>query len=75
MALRGPAGVVHDIIVDPERREGGVGRKLLEAALAALAERGAPRVVLHTAAKNATAQRLFEAAGFRPTMIEMTREA
>jgi ribosomal protein S18 acetylase RimI-like enzyme len=74
MALRGPAGVLQDIIVDEARRGGGVGRRLLEAVLAALAARGAPRVVLSTAAKNAAAQRLFERAGFRPTMLEMTRE-
>ena len=74
MALRGPAGVIHDLAVDPDHRRGGVGQRLLAAALEALARRGAPRVVLFTAQKNAAAQRLFAAAGFRPTMIEMTRE-
>jgi ribosomal protein S18 acetylase RimI-like enzyme len=74
MALRGPAGVLHDIVVDPERRGRGVGRLLLDAALAFLRSRGAPRVVLWTAARNAPAQRLFESAGFRQTMVEMTRE-
>jgi RimJ/RimL family protein N-acetyltransferase len=42
--------------------------------LEALAVRGAPRVVLWTAARNEAAQRLFTEAGFRHTMIEMTRE-
>ncbi|GLC25269.1 GNAT family N-acetyltransferase [Roseisolibacter agri] len=74
MALRGPAGVLHDIIVEPDRRRHGIGRQLLDAALAALAARGAPRVVLSTAAANAQAQRLYASVGFRPTMIEMTRE-
>jgi ribosomal protein S18 acetylase RimI-like enzyme len=74
MSLRGPAGVLHDIVVDPARRRTGVGRTLLEATLDALAARGAPQVVLWTAARNEAAQRLFAAAGFRPTMIEMTRE-
>ena len=74
MALRGPAGVLYDIIVDPEHRGRGVGRMLLDATLAFLKSRGAPRVVLSTAARNAPAQRLFEGAGFRWTMIEMTRE-
>ena len=32
------------------------------------------RAVLWTAAQNTGAQRLFDAAGFRTTMIEMTRE-
>ncbi len=74
MALRGPAGVLHDILVDPTERGQGIGRLLLEATVAALAERGAPRVVLATAARNEGGQRLFARAGFRPTMIEMTRE-
>lgn len=74
MALRGPAGVLQDIIVDPEYRGRGVGRQLLDAALAELTARGAPQVVLSTAARNVSAQRLFARAGFRPTMIEMTRE-
>ena len=74
MSLRGPAGIVYDIVVDPEQRGQGVGTLLLEATLAALKERGAPRVVLSTAEQNAPAQRLFARAGFRRTMIEMTRE-
>ena len=74
MALRGPAGALYDIVVDPAHRKHGVGRLLLEATLAALAEKGAPRVVLSTADRNEPAQRLFAHAGFRRTMIEMTRE-
>jgi ribosomal protein S18 acetylase RimI-like enzyme len=74
MALRGPAGVIYDLVVEPARRRGGIGRALLEATLAALAGLGAPRVVLSTATRNDAAQRLFTLAGFRPTMLEMTRE-
>ena len=74
MSLRGPAGVLYDIVVDPAHRGRGVGRMLLDATLAALQARGAPRVVLSTAERNETAQRLFARAGFRRTMIEMTRE-
>lgn len=74
MSLRGPAGVLHDIVVDPAHRGAGVGRALLDATAAALRARGAPRVVLSTAHRNETAQRLFAAAGFRRTMVEMTRE-
>ncbi len=74
MSLRGPAGVLHDVIVDPEYRGRGVGRLLVDAALAQLKSRCAPRVVLSTAEANETAQRLFARAGFRRTMIEMTRE-
>jgi ribosomal protein S18 acetylase RimI-like enzyme len=74
MSLRGPAGVMHDIIVDPANRKQGIGRMLVDATLKELKSRGAPRVVLQTAEKNAAAQRLFDRAGFRRTMIEMTRE-
>lgn len=75
MALRGPAGVLYDILVDPAHRGSGVGRMLLEATLAALRTMGAPRFVLSTAERNEAAQRMFARAGFRRTMIEMTREA
>ena len=74
MSLRGPAGVLYDIVVDPAHRGRGVGGTLLDATLDALEARGAPRVVLSTAEQNAAAQRLFARAGFRRTMIEMTRE-
>ena len=74
MSLRGPAGALYDIVVDPAHRKHGVGRMLLDATLEALKARGAPRVVLSTAERNAAAQRLFDRAGFRRTMIEMTRE-
>jgi ribosomal protein S18 acetylase RimI-like enzyme len=74
MQLRGPAGAVYDIAVDPSWRGRGIGRALLERVLAELAARGAPRVVLSTAEQNGAAQRLFAAAGFRRTMVEMTRE-
>ena len=74
MSLRDSAGILHDIIVDPATRRGGVGRLLLTETLAFLKSRGAPRVVLSTAARNEPAQRLFASMGFRETMIEMTRE-
>lgn len=73
-SLRGPAGVLQDVIVDPAHRGRGVGRQLLNAALAYLRSRGAARVVLATAERNRPARQLFASADFRPTMIEMTRE-
>ncbi|HEX7940031.1 MAG TPA: N-acetyltransferase [Gemmatimonadaceae bacterium] len=75
MSLRGPAGVLTDIVVDPAHRGQGIGRLLLNAAIAALEARGVPRIVLSTAQQNETAQKLFASAGFRRTMIEMTRES
>jgi ribosomal protein S18 acetylase RimI-like enzyme len=74
MLLRGPAALLHDLIVDPDYRSRGTGRLLLDAMLSHLQSRGAPRVVLSTAEQNSSAQRLFERIGFRRTMVEMTRE-
>ena len=72
--LRDAAGFIHDIVVDESSRGGGVGNALIEAASTWLKTHGAPRVILWTAERNHAAQRLFEQAGFRRTMIEMTRE-
>jgi len=74
MLLRGPAALLHDVIVDPAHRGRGVGRLLLNTMLSTLQSRGAPRVVLSTAEQNLGAQRLFGRVGFRRTMVEMTRE-
>jgi ribosomal protein S18 acetylase RimI-like enzyme len=72
--LRDEAGFIHDIAVDERARGTGVAGPLLEAAVAWLRERGAPRVMLWTAEPNEAAQHLFVRHGFRRTMIEMTRE-
>jgi ribosomal protein S18 acetylase RimI-like enzyme len=74
MALRGPAAVLHDLIVDPEHRRRGVGEALLNAILTALTNERAARIVLSTAHRNTAAQHFFKRMGFRRTMIEMTRE-
>jgi ribosomal protein S18 acetylase RimI-like enzyme len=74
MSLRGAGGAIYDIIVDPARRREGLGRRLLDETIAALATLGAGQVVLSSATPNERAQRLFASAGFRPTMVEMTRE-
>jgi ribosomal protein S18 acetylase RimI-like enzyme len=74
MALRGPAGILHDLIVEPRYRGGGAGRLLVDAILADLKSRGVPPVVLSAAERNEPAQRFFASLGFRRTMIEMTRD-
>lgn len=74
MSLRGPAGLIYDILVDPDYRGKGFGTRLLHATIAELERRGARQVVLSTAEHNDDAQRLFARAGFRRTMIEMTRD-
>lgn len=72
--LRGPAGFIHDIVVDDSARRSGVAKQLLDAAIEWLRAQGAPRVMLWTAAQNESAQRLFAQRGFRNTMLEMTLE-
>jgi GNAT superfamily N-acetyltransferase len=72
--LRDACGFIHDVAVLERDRRAGVARALVDAATEWLRERGAPRVVLWTADRNLGAQQLFEALGFRRTMIEMTKE-
>jgi ribosomal protein S18 acetylase RimI-like enzyme len=74
MMLRDACGMLQDIWVDEGARREGIARALLTTLMTRLKARGAPRVVLMTAAKNETAQRFFDTMGFRPTMIEMTCE-
>jgi len=74
MSLRGAAGVLYDLVVDPAHRRQRVGTALMKTVFTALRKLGAPRVLLFTAEKNEIAQTMFERAGFRRTMIEMTCE-
>ena len=67
-------GAVHDVWVEEGARRAGVARRLVEAVCLRLEELGAPRIILATATQNDDARRLFAAMGFRPTMVEMTRE-
>lgn len=73
-ALRDACGAFHDVWVDKAHRALGVGAHLSEAMMAHLQALGCPRVVLSTSTKNRAAQRLFARLGWRPTMVEMTRE-
>lgn len=72
--LRGPAGFVQDIVVVEAARRLGIATQLMHAAMEWLRARGAPRVILWTAAPNEAAQALFRRLGFRDTAIEMTKE-
>ena len=74
MMLLDACAALQDIWVDDGARRHGVARALLDAIVAEGKKNGAPRLVLHTAAKNETAHQFFESMGFRRTMIEMTRE-
>ena len=72
--LRDVAGYIHDLFVDEAHRHAGIGGALAAAAVEWLEARGIVRIMLWTAAQNVDAQRLFQRAGFRPTMMEMMRE-
>jgi ribosomal protein S18 acetylase RimI-like enzyme len=72
--LRERCAVGIDLIVEPSARGDGVGPRLGIELMRALQAKGAPRIVLQAAAKNRSAQQLFKRMGFRPTLIEMTRE-
>jgi ribosomal protein S18 acetylase RimI-like enzyme len=72
--LREEAGFVHDILVHEDSRGAGIAQHLMDGAVEWFRQRGMPRAILWTAARNTQAHRLFERLGFRSTMIEMTRE-
>jgi len=72
--LRDRCGVGVDLMVEPRWRRRGLGTRLVEALAAALAERGAPRLVIQVAARNPEAAQAFADMGFRTTMLELTRE-
>jgi ribosomal protein S18 acetylase RimI-like enzyme len=67
-------GKLNDLYVDASARRHGAGRALVNAMLAALKAKGAPRVVLLSAWRNPEAHAFFESLGFRRTMVEMTVE-
>jgi ribosomal protein S18 acetylase RimI-like enzyme len=67
-------GAIHDVCVAESARRQGVGKALTLALIAHLEKLGAPRILLNAMVQNESAQRLFASVGFRPTMVEMTRE-
>jgi len=67
-------GELHDLFVSDTVRRQGVARLLVDAARERLRQKGAPRLVLHTASKNGAARRFFASVGFRETMVELTQE-
>lgn len=66
-------GALHDVFVDERFRRLGIARRLCDEGIRRLEAHHVPRIVLSTAVPNTGAQALFEALGFRRTMIEMTR--
>jgi GNAT superfamily N-acetyltransferase len=67
----GPEAIVLNVYVEPAWRRRGIGEALVRAVLAAMAERGVRRIVLHASDEG---RRLYERLGFAPTN-EMRYEA
>ena len=61
----GHRGWLNDLGVHPDRRKEGVGRTLVEAAVALLRARGCPKLNLQVFAANEGAVAFYEALGFR----------
>src|SRR5207253_3082062 len=64
-------GFIHDLWVDPDYRHEGLGRQLTMRAVERFKELGVPQVRCDTAWANEPARKLFEACGFRPSIVEM----
>ncbi len=62
---------LHDIYVEDECRHSGAGLGLIQASVGAARDFGASKLMLSVAAKNSSALKFFERAGFETTMHEM----
>jgi GNAT superfamily N-acetyltransferase len=67
-------GEVRSLYLDPTVQGGGLGRALLDAAVADLVGRGAPDVVLWVVEGNAGARRFYEREGWRADGARRTRD-
>jgi ribosomal protein S18 acetylase RimI-like enzyme len=65
-------GYVAALYVHPDQASQGIGRELLDHAIAELARQGRDRVRLWVFADNKRAARLYASAGFRPDGAELT---
>ena len=67
-------GFVHDLWVEADYRNEGIGRQLVTLAVERFGEIGVKQVRLDTAYANEAARGLFSACGFRPSVVEMLIE-
>ncbi len=67
-------GFIHDLWVEPEYRQMGLGRQLVERTMQTFATKGIQQIRLDTAIANDAAKRLFQSCGFRPSTIEWLTE-
>jgi ribosomal protein S18 acetylase RimI-like enzyme len=67
-------GFIHDLWVEPQYRNEGIGRQMTMLAIEKFREKGIDQIRLETAVENEAARTLFESCGFRPSSIEMLME-
>lgn len=67
-------GFIHDLWVEPNYRQTGIARKMVEQAIATFTQMGIPQIRLDVATPNETARHLFESCGFRVSTLEMLTE-
>lgn len=67
----GRIGFIHDLWVEEDQRQKGIGRQLVLAAVEHFRGHGAEQARLDSATSNERAQRLFASRGFRPSVVEM----
>ena len=67
-------GWVHDLWVEPQYRNEGLGRQMAMLVIEGFQRLGVTQIRLQTAAGNGAARTLFESCGFRPSTVEMLME-
>ena len=67
-------GFIHDVFVEEDYRNEGVGRQMTMLAIEKFRELGVKQIRLDTAAPNEPARALFAACGFRVSVMEMLLE-
>ncbi|MCU1441072.1 MAG: mshD [Rhodoglobus sp.] len=71
LKIDGATGEFYVVGVHPDRQGAGLGRRLVEAGLARLAEEGIRESLLYVEAENAPALRLYRSFGFREHSIDV----
>ena len=72
-ACGGRVALLEDLVVDPALRGGGIGQRLVDAAIAHAEAVGCHRITLLTDNDNHAAQRFYARAGFRPSAMRVLR--
>ncbi|MBD2251834.1 GNAT family N-acetyltransferase [Nostoc parmelioides] len=64
-------GFIHDIWVEPEYRQQGIAKQIVELTIERFRQMGVEQIRLDTAAINEAARKLFTSCGFRLSTMEM----